>query len=456
MRHAILVLLISLQATASVLADDDAPAWKAGVARVVITPRRAMWMAGYAARDRPSEGVQQELFAKSLAIEDAGGQRLVIVTTDLIGIPRALRDGVLKKVRAEYQLPAASVVLNASHTHCGPELRAGKAALYGLDKERVAQATAYLESLETKLVALIGESLKTLAPARLNYTHGRAGFAMNRRLPTINGVRNSPYPLGPVDHEVPVLRVESEEGQLRAVLFGYACHNTTMGFYKFFGDYAGCAQEYIEARHPKVTALFLNGCSGDQNPYPRRELEFAEHHGRALAGAVETAIRVLQPRPIRGPLKTAAQEVTLQFATPPTREDLQRLQEKGDRYDKRRAALLLEQLEQQGKIDDTYSYPMQVAQFGKDLTLITLSGEVVVDYSLRLKADFGSSQPVWVAGYSHDVFGYVPSRRVLLEGGYEGGGAMRYTTLPGPFAPSVEQRIVEGVRTLVEKVRREP
>ena len=83
--------------------------------------------------------------------------------------------------------------------------------------------------------------------------------------------------------------------------------------------------------------------------------------------------------------------------------------------------------------------------------MVALSGEVVVDYSLRLKQELKGNAAVWVAGYSNDVFGYVPSLRILKEGGYEGGGAMQFTTLPGPFAESVESRIVDKVHQLVKK-----
>ena len=84
--------------------------------------------------------------------------------------------------------------------------------------------------------------------------------------------------------------------------------------------------------------------------------------------------------------------------------------------------------------------------------MVALAGEVVVDYSLRLKAEL-AGRALWVAGYSNDVFGYMPSLRVLREGGYEGVGAMRYTELPGPFAASVEKRVIDKVYELVNKVR---
>jgi hypothetical protein len=433
-------------------------AWKAGMATVNITPRESMWMAGYAARKKPSEGVAQELFAKALAIEDAAGTKLVIVTTDLIGIPRPLRDRVAEQAEMQYKLPPQSLMLNASHTHCGPELRVAKFSLMDLSEDRQRQGRAYFEMLEQKLLEIIGQSLQRLAPANLSYQHARAGFAMNRRTPTEKGYQNHPYADGPVDHDVPVLRVESagekgEDGKpkLLALLFGYACHNTTLSFYQFCGDYAGYAQEYLEESHPGTAALFLNGTSGDQNPYPRGTLELAKQHGRALANGVEAAL-LTNPRSLEGPLKSVLEEVTLDFAPPPTREQLERDRNSPNEREARHAELLLKELEHSGKIRDTYSYPIQVVHFGDRLTLVALAGETVVDFALRLKREL-AGPAVWIAGYSNDVFGYVPSLRVLQEGGYEGGGAMLFSSLPGPFAPSVEERIINKVHDLVKRSR---
>jgi len=458
------VLLLFLAAAAGVApleaaelppipAKNDAQAkWKAGVASIVITPERSMWMAGYAARNKPSEGKIHDLRAKALALEDAQGTRLVIVTTDLIGIPRRLRDQLQEEVGQRYGLAPQSLLLTASHTHCGPELRATKASLYGLPPERVRQCEEYLEGLRQKLLGLVGQAMDDLAPARLAYTHARAGFAMNRRLKTDRGFENRPAPDGPVDHDVPVLRVDSEDGKLRAVLFGYACHNTTLGFYKFCGDYAGFAQQYLEEAHPGTTALFVAGCGGDQNPQPRRTLALAEQHGRALANGVEAAL-ISQPRPVRGPLQVALDEVALEFAQPPSRGQLEREAKSDNEFERRRAELLLKELDENGKLRSTYPYLIHVAQFSNDLTLVALAGEVVVDYSLRLKAEL-AGPPVWVAAYANDVFGYVPSRRVLLEGGYEARDSIRYySSLPAPFAPSLEERIVDKVHELVNKVR---
>lgn len=426
--------------------------WQAGTARAVITPQTSMWMAGYASRTKPSEGQVQDLFAKAVALQDPDGQRLVIVTTDLIGIPLALRERLQQAVAQQFQLPAAGLLLNASHTHCGPEFRTSKTALAGLDAARVEQGHQYFLFLQETLLRLIGESLQQLQPAQLSYTHGRAGFSMNRRLPTETEPRNAPYPDGPVDQDVPVLKVTTAGGDLLALLFGYACHNTTLSFYQFCGDYAGYAQQDLEAAFPGCTALFLTGCGGDQNPQPRGTLELAEHHGSALAVAVQAAL--LGPlRPIDGGLRTALDSVPLEFAEPPTRSELETLATSSNGSFQRRAQALLQELDDHGALRRTYPYLVQTVRLGDDLLLVALAGEVVVDYSLRLKRELqGRAGAVWIAGYSNDVFGYVPSERVLQEGGYEGGGAMNYSTLPGPFAPGVETRIVDKVHALVNQV----
>src|SRR5205823_8129579 len=136
---------------------------------------------------------------------------------------------------------------------------------------------------------------------------------------------------------------------------------------------------------PGVTALFMAGCGGDQNPFPRSTLDRAKQHGRALANAVEAAL-LPKPRPVAGPLKIAFAETSLQFV-PLSRDALVQLGMSKTIYDVRRSKLLLAELDKNGQLRSTHSYPVQVMQFGKDLTLVALAGETVVDYSLRLKKE---------------------------------------------------------------------
>jgi len=452
------VLFVSL-GVASARADDPAAStWKAGVARAVITPEQPMWMAGYASRRMPSDGIIHDLYAKAVALEDAEGTRQVIVTLDLISVPRPLRDWLEKEVAEQLDLPSQSLLMNCSHTHSGPEIRTTDSSLEGIGEDRARQTTAYVAWLQETLLRLVRDSLGDLSQADVSYCHARAGFAMNRRTFVGDQVKNFPNPDGPVDHDVPVLQVRRPGEKSDAILFGYACHNTTLGVYQFCGDYAGFAQQYLEEDHPGTVALFMIGCGGDQNPYPRSTVDLAQRHGRTLATAVEAALGTTA-RPLHGALRSAFELVTLEYAPPRSREALVELAASQDQYDRAWGERLLAQLQRDGKLRSEYKCPVQVIQFGDGLTMVALPGETVVDYSLRIKkelvTDAADGRAIWVAGYSNDVFAYIPSRRVLEEGGYEGGGAMRYfnTTLqPGPFASSVEERIIGKVHQLVDQL----
>lgn len=327
-------VLVGLMTNCGMSADGPGD-WKVGIATVNITPRESMWMAGYASRTKPSDGVLTELRAKALAIEDAAGTRAVIVTTDLISIPRMLREQVSGVVAEKFKLDPAGLLLNCSHTHCSPVVKDDLelSVMYRLELEQRKRVEGYFVELRDKLVAAIGAAIAELKPAKLGYSHARCGFAMNRRLPVKGEFQNSPYPNGPVDQDVPVLRVESPDGKLLAVAFGYACHNTTTALQQFNADYAGYAQLEIEKQHPGVTALFVMGCGGDQNPYPRGKIEWAMTHGNSLAAAVEAAL-LPEPQPLRGPLKVGWEAIDLEFA-PVTRNDLLKRLESKDVYEQR-------------------------------------------------------------------------------------------------------------------------
>jgi neutral ceramidase len=429
------------------------PSWKAGVSSVKITPEGPAWMAGYASRNKPSDGVEHDLFAKSLVIQDAAGETLVMVTLDLISVPGPLRTHIEDKLKQSHGLKPENLLMNCSHTHSGPEIRTTGTALDGLDPERREKAIAYVESLQTRILSSIDAAFIKLAPANISFQKARAGFAMNRRLPSDTGYKNSPNPEGRVDHAVPLLRVEDAEGAITAIVFGYACHNTTLGLYQMNGDYAGYAQHYLEEAHPGTVAMFMMGCGGDQNPYPRRTLDLAKQHGRTLATAVEAGLETPK-RAITGSLKMAFATAELEYAEAPTKDELLEQAESTNKYDKRYAERLLQELEE-GTLITSYPAPVQVVRFGDAVLFVALPGETVVDYSLRIKRENRKQggPDVWVAGYSNDVFAYIPSLRILLEGGYEAGGAMRYMTTvvqPGAFAPNVEDLLMDRVNELIK------
>ncbi len=429
------------------------PSWKAGVSSVKITPEGPAWMAGYASRDKPSDGVEHDLFAKTLILQDGSGRTLVILTLDLISVPGPLRKHIEEKLKQSHGLNPENLLINCSHTHSGPEIRMTGTAMEGLSPERREKSIAYVENLQTRILSSIGAAFIKLAPANLSFQKARAGFAMNRRLPSDTGYKNSPNPDGRVDHAVPILRVENAEGTITAIVFGYACHNTTLGLYQINGDYAGYAQHYIEEDHPGTVAMFMMGCGGDQNPYPRRTVELAKQHGRTLATAVEAGLETPK-RSITGSLKMAFATANLEYAEAPTRDQLLEQAQSSNDFDKKYAERLLKELEA-GTLITSYPAPVQVVRFGDAVLFVALPGETVVDYSLRIKREnqIQGGPDVWVAGYSNDVFAYIPSLRILLEGGYEAGGAMKFMTTvvqPGAFAPNVEQLLMNRVNELIK------
>jgi hypothetical protein len=427
--------------------------WKVGLAGAKITPPQPVFMAGYAGRNKPYDRVHDDLFAKAMVLEDAAGTRGILITTDLIGFPAEIATPLRDRIAAKTKTPAKSVIINSSHTHTGPTLsldptpREGRALA---DAERTA---AYTKDLCDKLVSLAEQAFSTLQPAKLSFGTGVVHFVMNRRETTTErGVILGFNPRGFADRSVPVLRIDSPEGKLIGIVCGCASHNTTLSTqdYEISGDYAGHAQRVLEEQNPGVTAMFVLGCAGDANPYPRGTYEIAFDHGRELAKEV-TRLLATKLAPVRGPLKTATADVSLPLAPPMSREDLEK------RAASKSGALTwvaqqsLERLQRGEKLPTTYSCPIAVWQFGDDLTLVALSGEVVSDYVRMIEDALGPTR-LWIAAYSNDVYGYLPSARVLREGGYETRGLI-YGGI-GLFAPDAEVALVAKVKELAKEVGR--
>ena len=311
--------------------------WKAGLAKVVITPEKPIWMSGYASRNKPSEGKIHDLYAKALALEDPAGGRMVLVTTDLVGLSRSVADEVALGVKKNSGLARERLLLTSSHTHTGPVIRDSLMTMYDLKPEQADVIRQYSDKLVEQLIELVRQALQDLSAAQISYGTGSTDFAVNRRVASPTGFRIGVNGEGPVDHSVPVLRIDDRRGNVRAVLIGYACHNTTLTgeFYQLSGDYAGFAQLALEERYPGAMALFVMGCGADANPNPRSTLELAERHGKALAEAVSQVLgKPLQP--VQGGLKTRLEFVKLPLVVP-SREEFQTRTQDKDIYRQRHA-----------------------------------------------------------------------------------------------------------------------
>jgi neutral/alkaline ceramidase-like enzyme len=433
---------------------EQQPSWKAGVAKAVITPEKSVWLAGYGSKRAP-DGKLHDLWMKALALEDSDGRRVVLITSDFQGVPKVMSDRVFKLLHQQFKLERAQVLLTFSHNHCGPRLGDDLVDYYPVDAEQVALVEEYTDLMVTKCVAMVGESLAKLSPASLRIGEGRATFAVNRRnnreadVPDLIA-KGMPL-VGPVDHAVPVMTVTRPSGSLEAVLFGYACHPTTLSFLTWCGDYPGFAQLELEKNHPGTTAMFVNTCGGDQNPLPRRKVELCEKYGLMLAVGVEEALK--QPlKPVSSGLRTAFEMIDLPYLKVVSREELIGLTQDGNAIKARWAARLLTKLDAGDMFESAYPYPIHAWRLGQEMLIIGMGAETVVDYALRFKQEFGEG--TWVCGYADDMISYIPSRRVWEEGGYEGGyNLYEYGRPAFRWSGDIEDRIAASVHKLVKQVR---
>ena len=457
MRRRDLLLLPALVAAALAIGTGgpfaaEPALWKAGTAKAKITPEAPMYLAGYGGRDAAAEGKLHDIWVKVLALQSPDGHRAVLITSDVCGFSKRSYETICAELNKQCGLERAQIMLTCSHTHTGPALDECLQDYGDWDAAQRGRIEQYTRALEKTIVATAAKALAEQAPAALSAGQGTTDFAVNRRNnPEANvpKMREQGAALkGPVDHSVPVLAVRGPEGKLRAVVFGYACHTTTLSLCQWSGDYAGYAQIALEEAHPGAQAMFWQGCGADQNPIPRRTVELCQKYGRMLATAVDDALKKPM-RPIAPTLRTAFEFVDLPFEQSPSAEELRATVAKGGIYG-RWAQRMLNQLDEDKTLAKGHPYAVGVWKLGDQLW-ISLGGEAVVDYSLKYKEQYGPN--TWVTAFAYDLTAYMPSRRVWDEGGYEAGALGEYGLPAMRWDPSVEERITGGVDRLVQKVR---
>lgn len=473
--HTALFFLVTTLAANCIGSEGN---WRAGIAKSIITPQEPMWMSGYGSRNRPADGKISDLWAKVIAIEDPQRETIVLVMLDLVGIDADTTDEIRRGIFESSGIPENNIAITTTHTHSGPIVGTNLNAMYQLDYNAWRQINRYTRKLTEQIIQLSDAARADLKPAEIYWTVGRAKFAVNRRN---NPEKEVPRLVkqdqlaGPVDHDVPMLVVRDLEkndatkskqtaaiiqsgekiGQpqvnqqnIRAIICGYACHATVLSGYQWCADWPGFAQTEIESQFPGATAMMWIGCGADQNPIPRRSIELAKQYGQQISDAVTEAMK--QPiHKISGSIKTQGTRIDLRFSSTPTRQELEETLHSSNRFEASRAQHLLQQLDQDGEIPNKYPYPIQSWKLGNGPLWFFLGGEVVIDYALRLKQELGTGS-TWVTAYSNDVMAYIPSERVLSEGGYEGGGSMVYYGLPSAWSEGLETAIISEARSQAE------
>lgn len=430
-------------------ATDPSSLIDVGIASTDITPELPIWLAGYAARTRPADKIDRPLALQAIAFRDHAGQTCVVVAVDNCEVNQWIAAPALKRIQQVYGLPPERVIIVSSHSHSTPVLEGALDGMYPLGQAEMEQVRAYGEKLQIQIADTVGAALTNLAPARIEHSVGRCTFAMNRRAFTTKDVIIGENPDGPVDWDVPVLKITSTNGTVRAIVFGYACHATTVhgeDFYTVTPDFPGYARAHLETVYPGAHAVFLTGMGADCNPSPRGSLLMSQRHGLELAGAVVGVLNHPM-RYISGPIEFSYTELDLPLENPPTREKIEQDSQSQNQYVRNRAMRYLRILDK-GEPLPKVRLPIAVLKFGNRLTFVFMGGEVVADYARKIKRVFAEQNP-WTVGYAYDVPCYIPSARIVKEGGYEADSSLIYYSIYGPFKPAVEETVFDCITQLI-------
>ena len=409
----------------------------AGAARIDVTPEYPIRMGGYAVRKTRSEGTEQRIWAKALAISSGEDKPVIYITLDNNGIAEETYRKIADRLQQSAGVGKDRFSIASSHTHTGPitSFKSPNLFVEDIPAEDLSIIDRYTAELTSKIEEVALQAIRKRAPARLFWTTGKVEFARNRR-----GTATKP-----VDHSLPVLIAKNTNGKEIGILATYACHCTALSgqFKKICGDWAGYAQETIERNHPDAIALVSIGCGADANPQPREGedagLQFARQHGETIASEVNKLLggelKPLQPKTIT----TRVRELELPFAPHFTRQELEARATKPEivGYHARKNIARLDRGE---KLPKTLCYPVVTWAFDRDLSMLFLPGEVVVDYALRLRDEYKKT-PLWITAYANYVPCYIPSRRILAEGGYEAEDSLWYYDRPARLSAEVEDLI---------------
>jgi len=451
-----LVLCLQFQA-GGLAASEVRQLVPVGAAVTDITPDYPVRLTGYASRTTESNGVNARIHARAVAIggtsDDPGvlTQPLaVLVVVDNCGVTKDLVEAVYDEVSESLRLKRSHFVVSSTHTHSAPWLTDFAPLIQtNILPDQQVRLDRYRTQLRRQIVDVVRAAVGKRRPARLSTGSGHADFARNRRVLRDGRYAGSGvYEAGPVDHRVAILAAHDMDGKPIAVLTNYACHATTdaAARNKISGDWPGFAADMIETDHPGAVAMVAVGCGADVNPLRSREIDYSAEHGRQFADSVGRVLgnrpqeNETQLKPLNSQMTCQLSHIDLPFGPLPDRDEWKSQSEQSG-VNGMLARRMLKKLDSDEDIPTALTeYPVQTWQFGDDLAMVFLAGEVVVDYAIRMGEMFDADR-LWVNAYCNDVPCYIPSKRILREGGYEAERSLKYYGQPTRLSPEIEDRI---------------
>ena len=418
------------------VAEEQATVYRVGVAKIDVTPDYPIRLNGFGNRRKESEGVTQRIWVKALTIGNDEKNSAILLTLDNLGIRLPMLDEVAARLKKKAGITRDRIVLSFSHTHTAPKVNGASDNIFSqpISDAHQNNIDRYTRELTDKIEQVALEALGKQRPSHLSWNVGKVTFAKNRRTAG-----------GPVDHDLPMLVVKSLDGNVRAIYVSYACHCVTLRDNKISGDWAGYAQQMIERQSPGAVALVAIGAGSDSNPSPGitgTNAEIAAEQGVQIAREVQRLMKG-PLRSVSGKLTTRLQRIDLPLNQLPSREQFEQMAAKGGPAGYN-ATTQLARLARGEELLTKIDYPIQTLTFGNRLSMVFLAGEVCVDYSHRLKRELNRDR-IWVNAYSNDFCSYIPSERLVREGGYGGGSEVPYFALPTTLKAGLEQLIVDEV-----------
>jgi dienelactone hydrolase len=414
--------------------------WKVGYAEADITPAPGEALLAGFGQPRQVAGTLAPLRAQALAIEDEQGHRALLFTADVLGFGRGSVDVLRRKIEKAHGLAAPSVCFAASHTHWGPAINYGaNFAIGGLN-------VWYVGRLEETILRLADRALRDLSASRLEYGACEAHIGMNRRLPNERGEMGwGPNPNGSYDPHTPILRVTRAQSPKQIVLVGHACHPTSTGTIdKWSPDYPAALRRKLESDLADARALFVMGCGGDAKVvFPNEatgKIEFAadpqlsQRAGETLAADVLAYLSRDELSALDAELETRLISGNLSLQEPRSRAQIEELAFDGNARNSStwwaRQSLACPDSRR------SFGYEVQAWRLGA-LTVVALAGEVCADWGPMVRA-LPKTRHAMTIGYANEVAGYIPTARIIREGGYEGDTSHMAYFLPAPFQPQME------------------
>ncbi len=405
---------------------------------------------GLACPPRRASKVTDPLKMQLLLIEDDHYTKILIVTADLLGFSTEMIQAV-RNYAAIWGIEPAGIILNASHTHNAP----------GTVQQLPQVMGPYYADYAHRIAVLIQKNLQhlnsNLEEAQLSWSVTEAQIGLNRRLREDDQIVIGPNPDGPYDRHTPIILVDLAKSDRKIILVRHSCHPTLICDAEMISaDFPGRLRDTLCAGGYADGVMFLQGAAGTskQSAAHRKSQEFAKTLEDVWANGEHLAERIIEKLQhpmsrIEGSIYAVLESKPLQFAELPNRFLIEQLA--GNPKCKahvREWAISLLQRFPQGDFPSQTTIEIQAVRIGNELTFLTLPGEPTAELSREISTLFPAANALFFLGYTNGMFGYLPTSKMLPEGGYECEMSHVVYGWPSKLASGPESIIEDFVHTL--------